>query len=299
MSSLRDRPADEPLFGAWALALAEDQGRDAAFRWLARSDEPEARGLRAALEAGFAHAGASRDVLAKGLAHERWGQHAGARAHLLSLALMAQLQLSLTCEPCLGDKNPDLLIARGEQRALVEVRSLTGCGEEPWTRDAAPRRRAPVRPLRGHGSGREKQARRRARVAASERAQAAADDARELSRAVAQAVSVKVDTYAALAAQHELPLVVLLYEDTDSQLGRVVARWGRDDGAWARAPERFSALSSVLVVGRGVADDGACLLRAERLVNAHAARPLPDTLLPLRLAPQIVPGPPPINPAGR
>jgi hypothetical protein len=294
VSSLRDRPADEPLFGSWAQDVAEDQGREAAFRWLTLSDEPEAAGLRAALERGFAQAGHSADVLAKGLAHERWGQHAGARAHLLTLALLAHLDLQITSEPELGPKSPDILAARDGAQALLEVRSLTGCGEEPWTRTPGvtrPRRQAP---RSGRRSSREKDQRRRAREAAVERAAAAAVNARDLRRSVADAVTTKVDAYAQLVT---LPFVVVLYEDTDHQLAELVGDWGPGDGkepgAWERAVGRFAPLSAVLVLGRELDEDGACLLRAEGVVNGGAKRPLPADLVPLHLAPTrlVAPGP--------
>ena len=195
-------PADEPLFGAWARTLAEQQQADAAYRWLVLSDDTEAAGLRRALAAGFALAGPSREVLAKALSHERWGQHAGARGHLLALALLAHEGWSLTCEPSLGGQVPDLLGERQGRRALIEVRSMTGCGAEPWADGAATARSVP--PARRGNS--EKQRRQRARLAAVERAAAEKTNRRDLARSVTRAIVNKAEAYAQLVEQAELLL---------------------------------------------------------------------------------------------
>ena len=318
MGHLPPRPADEPLFGNWARDVAESQQRDAGFRWLVQSADAEAAGLRVALEQGFALAGDSRDALAKGLAHERWGQHAGARGHLLALALCTRLGLSITCEPNLGRKSPDLLVERDGAQALIEVRAMTGCGEEPWdgaspSRRSAPARTAPGRPLRTNGrASSEKDQRRRARVAAVERAKAEAALQRDLNASVAHAITHKLEVYSELVEQVHLPFVVALYQDTDAQLGELVSRWALgglagnaggaggagntgnaasanergargnhgEPGAWERAPDRFAPLSAVLVFGRDTQLDGTLTFRGERIDNPCARHPLPGALLP-------------------
>lgn len=296
MTSLRGRPAGEPLFGPWARGVAEAQGRDAAFRWLALADDGEARCLRAALQQGFAAAGRSADVLAKGLAHERWGQHAGARAHLLTLALLSSRRLSVENEPALGHKSPDLLVAAHGQRLLLEVRALTGRGEAPWERKDAPpgsgdgQRVLPIR--KSSKAALEKELRRRRKQAAVARAAADAKDSQGLSRSAADAVSAKVDSYAALCHELDLPLAVIVYEDTDHQLAEILGQWalgdGSEPGAWQRRRNRFAALSAVFVLGRDVGPDGECLLRGELLINPSATRRLPANLLPAHLPPTTV-----------
>lgn len=273
--------------------MAAAQDRDAAFRWLALSDEPEAAGLRAALERGFGLAGASLDVLAKGLAHERWGQHAGARGHLLALALLEDPGLTIDCEPDLGGKAPDLLVARRDEpatRVLVEVRAMTGRGEEPWHTPPRPPASTPSVPLRSErlprsAAAAERTLRRRARAAAGERAAQAAAHHDGLAASVAHAIVAKVQSYAALVEQAHLPFVVALYEDRDHQLADIVARWGlgaaqRGAGLWIQAAEEFEALSAVLVFGRDVGPDGEVLLRGDLLRNPAARHPLPPGLLP-------------------
>jgi len=102
-----DEPRADTLFDAESLALAAQQSSESHFRWLATSDDPEAVALREALERGFRHAGARGVALRKGLQHERWGQHAGALAHLLTLGMLAAQGWRVASEPALGGQSPD------------------------------------------------------------------------------------------------------------------------------------------------------------------------------------------------
>src|SRR5262245_57440566 len=120
-----DPPRVEPLFGEAALAVAERHGSASHYRWLATSGDPEAVALRAALEACFKHAGPRGALLRGALQHERWGQHAGALAHLLTIGLLAAQGWRVSVEPEFGRQSPDVLAVRdGGVRVLVEVRSV-------------------------------------------------------------------------------------------------------------------------------------------------------------------------------
>jgi len=132
-------PADgtPQLFDAAARALAEQQDASAPFARLALDESPYAMHRRASLEFGFRLAGHSRETLAKGLHHERWGQHVGAFAQLLALGLFAREGFAVRSEPDVGKQTPDLQIEQAGDSALVEVRAITGCGQTPW--EQAPR----------------------------------------------------------------------------------------------------------------------------------------------------------------
>ena len=117
-------PPDSRLFDAETLLQAGELPATSHVHWLCLSEDREAADLRRVLEHCWARAGDSRDVLRKGLMNERWGQHAGALAHLLALGLFDRVGFVVTCEPALGKQAPDLLIEQPGFRALVEVRSM-------------------------------------------------------------------------------------------------------------------------------------------------------------------------------
>ncbi len=290
----------QSLFNDEALETAARHDSASRFRWLALGDDPEAVALRAGLERGFALAGDSADVLRKGLMHERWGQHAGALAHLLALGMLARQGWAVASEPHLGGQAPDILATRADggrsdgARMLVEVRSITGAGNFPWEV-----RRAPRSPGRATPAQREAEAR------------AAAQAADALVEAVDGVLERKAERYATLVQQLALPFVICLYEDKDDQIAPAAARvvFGRDGaldgGAFAGrfggrpggslgsssvgvagspsggAGDGLADVSAVLVFGRLDTNDGALLLRGSVLPNPAARRPLLEDAFPL------------------
>lgn len=252
-------PSDPPavLFDADARALAARHGSDSHFRWLATSDDPEAVALRAALERCFRLAGTRGAALRDALQHERWGQHAGALAHLLTLGLLAAHGLDVASDPALGNQSPDILAVHDGASLLVEVRAVTGAGTFPWEE-----RRATGRQL--------------------------SPAAREaLGQSVAGILQKKAETYRPLVERLALPYVIALYEDKDSLISGIARDLlygrgdGRDDsrapdgGAFADAASGLAHVSAVLVFGRLDTPGGELLLRGELLENPRAASPLP------------------------
>lgn len=210
------------------------------WRRLVTSEDPDVVALRAVLERCWAHAGASQVSLRAGLAHVRWGQHAGALAQLLALGLALHEGFDVTSEPQLSGRTPDLLLERDGVRTLVEVRAITGAGLQPWDDSPAPPRAPPARTSSRAGDERARRA--AARKAAAQRAEAEAAAQRDLAESVAAVLHKKARTYAELCAEHDLPLVLALYEDTDDQLATHAANW-LDVGAPAH-------VAGVLVFGR-------------------------------------------------
>jgi hypothetical protein len=263
-------PQRDALFDSETQQAAERHGSESHFRWLALSDDPEAVALRAALERCFRLAGRRGGLLRKGLMHERWGQHAGALAHLLALGLLARQGWSVEVEPDLGGQAPDILVTRGAARLLVEVRAISGAGNFPWEE-----RRSSRRP--GHEP---------------ERREALTDS-------VAAIIARKADVYRTLVARLKLPYVICLYEDKDDLITSLVldiafgrsaagarsdAADGRDadGGAFAHDAAQFGAVSALIVFGRQDTESGELLLRGDLIVNPHADQPLPpEASLPL------------------
>ncbi len=251
----------EPLFGEAASALAERQGSASHFRWLATSDDPEAVELRAALEWCFKRAGPRGVLLRSGLQHERWGQHAGALAHLLTIGLLAAQGWHVSVEPEFGRQSPDVLAVRdGSVRVLVEVRSITGAGAFPWAE-----RRASGRPL--------------------------APDAREaLRETIAGILHRKAEVYRPLVERLAIAFVICLYEDKDTEISALARDllFGRGDGARDPSEPRdprggafgdpasaLAHVSAVIVFGRLDTPGGELRLQGDLLENPSAAVPLP------------------------
>ncbi len=253
------------LFDADALAVAERHGAESQFRWLATSDDPEAAALRAALQRGFALAGARGGELRKALEHERWGQHAGAIAHFLTLALLDAHGFEVRAEPSLGGQSPDILARRDGASLLVEVRAVTGAGSFPWEE-----RRATGREISPEGRER-------------------------LAQSLAVILQRKADTYRPLVERLAVPFVIALYEDKDTTVAPVACDllYGRaeprDDsraaagGAFGEAASGLAHVSAVLVFGRVDTPGGELLLRGELLENPRASVPLPPAARPERL----------------
>jgi hypothetical protein len=255
-------------------------------------------------------------VLRKGLLHERWGQHAGALAHLLALGLFAREGFGVVCEPDLGNQSPDLLASKAGADVLVEVRAITGCGRQPWTADddearrlldddddtldddddplapdidpalaAALRARLAPPPASAGGDGRrprggrdgrraprgrsEKAERARARRRAAERAKAALANQADLGGSVLRVLEKKAAAYKDLCTREELPYVICVYQDTDTQIPAIVCDWAFGEAAREQAPDggwhsihdpaegvffgdrwHFGHVSAVLVFGR-------------------------------------------------
>jgi len=318
------RPAGEQLFDDDARALAAEHARDSHYRWLTLSDDGEAVALRRVLNASWRASGRSQLSLRKGLEHERWGQHIGAMAQLLTLGFLSKLGLSVESEPRLSERTPDLYLSKGPHGALVEVRSMAGCGAEPWAAEAsAPQDgRDHVRPGQRVS---EKLKRQRARRQAQARSEAQAALDKSLADSVAQALRHKADRYRELALSHGLPLVICLYQDTDTQIAQRVIDWGfgaaskgrpASEGAFAQQSEQLSHLSAVLVLGRCPLDpttqdpatwaqtaleltarrptdvarppagaaEHTLALRGELILNPETTLPLPAALRPRELA---------------
>lgn len=311
------------LFDKDAFALAAEHHGDSHFRWLALSSDPAASALRRVLADCWLASGHSRLTLRKGLQHERWGQHIGALAQLLSLGFFRRLGLSVESEPRLARRTPDLCIAAGECRALVEVRALTGCGERPWEHPLAHSitTKPGVTDHDGHRAGQVvprhlQRSRARRRAAAQAEAQAEARAALDVSLAdsLARALHDKAAAYRDLCAHRQLPYVICLYQDTDTQIARRVLDWAfgaspsprkrdrRDarepgNGAFARQSAELAHVSAVLVLGRVEScepreprsahrddDLGATVnLRGELILNPLTLRPLPTVLSPAPL----------------
>lgn len=266
----------ERLFDEAAREEAARQGAESHTRWLALSDDPEAVALREALELCFLLADSKRGLLRTALLHERWGQHVGALAHLLTLGLLAAQGWSLQSEPGFGTQSPDILATRGEagpdgvaaERLLVEVRAITGAGSFPWER-----RRETGRTL-------------------------AHDPAKEqlVLDTVAKVLTRKAETYQALVGQLRIPFAICIYEDKDSELSRLTRElaFGRGDGARGgadddpRDPEggafgdraRLGHVSGVIVLRRLDTPDGGLLLAGDLIENPFAQAPLPADALP-------------------
>ena len=233
------------LFGFDAFDEAHLHHASSPWRRLVLGDDPDTVALRAVLERCWQHAGDSRPGLRAGLAHSRWGQYAGALGQLLALGLMRHEGFDVTSEPRLSGRTPDLLIERLGRRALVEVRALTGRGLQPW--DDGPTHAArPAPPTPRSKAAAERARRADARRAAARRAEAEAAQALELGESVARALARKASTYAELCAEHDLPLIVALYEDTDDQLAQHTLRWLDDH----TADDALAHLAGVLVFGR-------------------------------------------------
>ncbi len=258
------------LFDEQARRAAAGHARESPFRWLALSEDPGAASLRAALERGHALAGRAARTLAAGLAHERWGQHMGALAHLLALAWLDDEGFEPEAEPELGAagdgaRAPDALARRGALSMLLEIRAITGAGDRPWE---------------------ERRLERRTLAATPERHAA-------LAETVAQVLLKKSARYRDLAARHDLPFVVLLYEDLDDEIAPLVrlAAFGRaHDGAdgprdargglFDAQRDELAQLSGVVVLRRVDDDSGALRLSGDLVDNPCATRPLPDELFP-------------------
>jgi hypothetical protein len=295
-------PSEEQLFDDATRLAAGEQDEASRFRWLALSDDPEAMNLRRTLSSCWALAGDSRDVLRKGLMHERWGQHAGALAHLLALGLFAREGYDVECEPDLGRQSPDLLVSRNLDRMLVEVRSITGCGDTPWDHtEPAPAPAHPIVPPRRRGrrarspAQLEREARARARKRAAQRAATRAAETGDLREVVVRVLEKKAAAYKELCGREELPYVICIYQDTDTQISPLVRDWafGQGDreqdaeGGWHSTHDpadgvffgdrwHTAHVSGVLVFGR--VDDalGRLFMRGDLIVNPYAERPLAD-----------------------
>jgi len=305
----------DQLFDDDARALAAEHQRDSHYRWLTLSDDHEAVALRRVLNASWQASGSSRLTLRKGLEHERWGQHIGAMAQLLTLGFLSKLGLTVESEPHLSDLTPDLCISKGGHQALVEVRSMAGCGDEPWAGQAS-NPRLPHDDVRPGQRLTEKRERQRARRRAQARAEAQAALDKSLADSVSQALHKKAEKYRALALSRALPFVICLYQDTDTQIARRVIDWGHGtaskgqqatEGAFAHGSGRLSHLSAVLVLGRAAlsqdvlsqdvlsptaltlgardptqpdASQDTVTLRGELILNPVTTLPLPAALRP-------------------
>lgn len=299
------RPAGDQLFDDDARALAAEHHHDSHYRWLTLSDDHEALALRRVLDAAWQASGKSQLTLRKGLEHERWGQHIGAMAQLLTLGFLSKLGLTVESEPRLSDRTPDLCLSKGTHRALVEVRSMAGCGEEPWAAQASD-------PLSRHDDVRpgqqlsERHGRQRARRRAQARSEAQAALDKSLADSVAQALRNKAERYRELSLSRALPLVICLYQDTDTQIAQRVIDWGfgtaskgrpASGGAFAQQGGQLSHLSAVLVLGRCPVEPTAqgptqvaplpadtaehtVALRGELILNPGTTLPLPAALRP-------------------
>lgn len=290
------------MFGVDEIALAETHHGDSHYRWLTLSQDSDAAALRRVLSANWNAAGRSRQALKRSLEHERWGQHAGALAHLLTLGFFRQLGMEVESEPHLQGRSPDLCIAQAGQTALVEIRSLAGFGRRPWEDPGATALRRVSQPEGSAASAGQteqrpvsrRHERDRARRRARDRAEAMAALDRSLSASVARALRAKADAYRQLCMHSDLPYVVCLYQDTDTQIAELVLDWGfgsparngrRDAGGGAffsETPE-LAHLSAVLVLGRIEADTDQVALRGELILNPFTDRSLPDALRADRL----------------
>ncbi|GJM23444.1 MAG: hypothetical protein DHS20C15_33590 [Planctomycetota bacterium] len=291
-------PADgaPQLFDAAGLALAADQPSDAPFAQLALDESPYAMHRRASLEFAFRLAGASRETLAKGLHHERWGQHVGAFAQLLALGLFARQGFAVQSEPEIGAQTPDLQIERDGDSALVEVRAITGCGQTPWE-DAphAPAEELPPLPRGLSKAAAAKQMRQRARRRAALQAEAERGADQDLDKTVLRVLEKKAAAYRDVCAEWELPYIIALYEDSDRRLSQIVRAWAYGDGDRELDPHgtprsvhdphdgaffgdryHFSHVSAVLIFGREAETQNQLLLRGDLLLNPFADEPLPD-----------------------
>ncbi|MGQ0552715.1 MAG: hypothetical protein ACT4PU_05800 [Planctomycetota bacterium] len=248
-----------PIFSPAEQQAALRQGSESHYRWLVLSSDPEAQNLRAAVEQGLHLAGRAGEGLRRGLMHERWGQHIGALAHLLTLGLLDARGFQLECEPLLGGQAPDILATLQTQRLLVEVRAITGAGEFPWRE-------------------------RRALGVEGRDAPQAAQRREALAETVTRILLKKADTYRDLCLRLGLPFVLCLYEDQDDQIAAVVERVTAELGLFQAEAERLAQLSAVLTLRRLDLESGALELRTRLFANPHAARPL-DTSLRLALGP--------------
>jgi len=291
-------PADgtPQLFDAAARALAEQQDASAPFARLALDESPYAMHRRASLEFGFRLAGHSRETLAKGLHHERWGQHVGAFAQLLALGLFAREGFAVRSEPDVGKQTPDLQIEQAGDSALVEVRAITGCGQTPW--EQAPRGASEALPPLPRGLSKAaaaKQLRQRARRRAALQTEAERGADKDLDETVLRVLEKKAAAYRDLCNEWELPYLIALYEDGDTRLSQIVRTWAYGHGARELDPHgvprsvhdpydgafhgdryHFAHVSAVLVFGREAEAHDQLLLRGDLLLNPFALHPLPD-----------------------
>ena len=248
-----------PLFDAVALAAAASHAEDSHYRWLATSDDPEAEALRAGLERCFRLAGARGGELRRALQHERWGQHAGALGHLLTLGLLAAQGWRVASEPEMEGQSPDILALQGDVRMLVEVRSVSGAGAFPWEH-----RKATGRGL-------------------------TPDEREALAQNVALILQRKADIYRPLVQRLAIPYVICLYQDKDTEISSIAREllYGRTASLEALEPrdpaggafgDDFSDLrhvTAVLVFGRLDTRGGELLLQGDLLENPFATSPLP------------------------
>jgi hypothetical protein len=254
------------LFDERVREAAERHGSESHFRWLALSDDPEAVALRAALETCYGLAGEGGGPLRKGLMHERWGQHAGALAHLLTLGLLVSQGWQVENEPDLGGQSPDVLARRdAATRLLVEVRAITGAGDFPWEE----------RRLAGQSLGRDDPQRDR------------------LYDAVAKVLTRKAEVYRPLVGRLAIPYLICLYEDKDCEISAIVRElaFGRtgapgdidardpDGGLFAEPSARLEHVSAVIVFGRLDTEDGALLLAGDLIENPHAELPVAGSVV--------------------
>ena len=284
------------LFDAAGLALAANQPADAPFAQLALEESPYAMHRRASLEFGYSLAGDSREGLAKGLHHERWGQHVGAFAHLLALGLFARQGFAVKSEPVVGAQTPDVQIERDGDSALVEVRAITGCGQTPWedTPNVAPEELPPL-PRGLSKAAAAKQMRQRARRRAALQAEAERGADQDLDKTVLRVLEKKAAAYRDLCAEWELPYIIALYEDSDRRLSEIVRTWAYGhgdreldphgtprsvhdphDGAFFGDRYHFSHVSAVLIFGREAESHDQLLLRGDVLLNPFADEALPE-----------------------
>lgn len=273
------RPPPDQLFDARSRELAAGHHPLGAFAGLVRDERPGGRALRAVLERAWQGAGDSRTALRAGLEHERWGQHAGALAHLLALAALDALGWVPRSEPRVGRRRPDLLVSAPGGRALVEVRSFSGGGQRPWEDEPAraARRAPPPEPGRPLD-------RRALRRLASQRAEARAANRRDLAEALDGVLRHKAGAYAEACDRTGLPLLLLLYGDTDAELPGRVRAWAAGlDGD----DDTLDHVAAVLVLlRRETPDDGAAVTLDLEPVPLAGGPPWPDLPAPgpLRLS---------------
>jgi len=262
-----DPPRVEPLFGAPDREAALRHDASSHYRWLATADDPEAVALRAALERCFKHAGTRGETLRRALQHERWGQHVGALAQLLTLGLLAEQAWRVASEPALGHQSPDVLAARdGGERLLLEVRAVTGAGNFPWEQ------------RRASGTG------------------LSADSRAALSQTVAGILQKKAETYRPLVERLAIAYVIVLYEDKDSEISALAREllFGRGasganearaapGGLFCDPSGGLAHVSGVIVFGRLDTPGGELRLTGDLLLNPCASVPLPPAARFVRL----------------
>ncbi len=306
------KPSEHALFDQGCLVWAQDLPVDSHVRRLLLSDSPEAMNMRRVLAHCWQLAADSQDVLRKGLLNERWGQHAGAMAHLLAAGVMTREGFELEFEPRIGKQSPDLMLKRPGLRILAEVRSITGRGENPWDHSpecadsfelprASPSGKAGPSSHARHDLRREadkREARARARKRAAERTAAEQAEAHELSDSVVRVLEKKAAAYKELCLREALPYIICIYQDTDSQLTSIIADWAFGEADREQDPEgewhsthdpsdgtffgdrwHFGHVSAVLVFGRRDDEEGRLFMRGDLILNPWAEHPLPSNAL--------------------